>query len=338
MKKKIALVTGGYTGESVISYQSAETINKHLDKDLYDVYTIDIQKEGWWFTLADGQKIEVDKNDFSLTTEGRKIVFDLVFIGMHGSPGEDGRLQGYFDLLKIPYTGCDAATSALTMNKRFTVAVAGMGGIAVARSVLLFKKQYKGVNEQLLQLQFPVFIKPNSGGSSIGMSKINRPEDGLEEAIQKAFREDEQVLVEEMITGREFTVGVYRANGEIKVLPFTEIKADVNKPFFDFESKYHSKGLEITPADVDEKILKNVSEAAQKVYRIFNCGGVIRIDFIYHSREEKPYMLEINTVPGQTAASIIPQQVEAIGGSLKDFYTILVEEALQKDTRKIENI
>lgn len=329
MKKNIALVTGGFSGESVISYKSAKTIDNNLDRSLFNIYIIDINPEGWWFDHADGRKMEVDKNDFSLQLDGRKIKFDAVFIGMHGTPGEDGKLQGYFDTLKIPYTGCDAATSAITFNKRYAVAVAGMAGIAVAKSVILMNNSFTGTDEIVNTLKFPVFIKPNNGGSSIGMSKVDNPSDELGMAIEKAFKEDDQVLVESMIQGREFTVGVYKSKGEIIVLPLTEVKAHGDKAFFDFEAKYYGKSDEITPAVVDESIAEKVREAARKVYNIFNCRGVVRIDFIYNEEEGRPYMLEVNTIPGQSEASIIPQQVIAMGGNLKDFYTNLVMEAFE---------
>jgi D-alanine-D-alanine ligase len=328
MKPTIAFVTGGYSGESVISYKSAITIQNNLDHDRYTVYRIDITPEGW-FHEKEGVKIPVDKNDFSLTVGGRKIVFDAVLIGIHGTPGEDGKLQGYFDLLNLPYTSCDAAVSALTFNKRFTVAVAAFGGINVARSVLLIKGRMESPDEVTSKLQFPVFVKPNNGGSSIGMSKVNSPSEELGVAIEKAFKEDDQVLIEEFIAGREFTVGVFRAKGEIIVLPLTEVKS--KREFFDFEAKY-TAGLneETTPAQVDEAIAEKVRAAAGRIYTAFNCRGIIRIDFIYNEAKGEPFMLEINTVPGQSEASIVPQQLRVLGWTLKDFYSALIEEALVK--------
>lgn len=330
MKKNIALVTGGFSGEAVISYKSAVTIDNNLDKNLFNVYKIDINSQGWLYQLPDGRKIEVDKNDFSLPIDNESIQFDAVFIGMHGTPGEDGKLQGYFDMLKIPYTGCDAATSAITFNKRYATAVAGMAGIAVAKSVILIKNNFTSPDEIIANLNFPVFIKPNNGGSSIGMSKVEKASDELGVAIEKAFREDDQVLVEEMISGREFTVGVFKSKGEIVVLPLTEVKADADMSFFDFEAKYQGKSTETTPAIVDEAIADKVREAARKVYRVFNCRGVVRIDFIYNEQEAAPYMLEVNTIPGQSEASIVPQQVKAMGWTLKEFYTKLVMECFSE--------
>ncbi|HEX7906116.1 MAG TPA: D-alanine--D-alanine ligase [Chitinophagaceae bacterium] len=327
MKKTIALVTGGFSGEAVISYKSALTISNHLDRERFNVYTIDINPKGWFYEMVDGRKIEVDKNDFSLHLDNKKIEFDAVFIGMHGTPGEDGKLQGYFDTLRIPYTSCDAATSAITFNKRYTVAVAKMAGIAVANSMHLFKHSPLAGAQILDQINLPVFVKPNNGGSSIGMSKVDDAKE-LDTAIVKAFKEDDQVLVEEMIKGREFTVGVFKTKGNIIVLPLTEVKAHDDKAFFDFEAKYQGKSTETTPAEVDEAIADKVRDAAQRIYSVFNCRGVVRIDFIYHEETQRPFMLEINTIPGQSDASIVPQQVKAMGWSLKEFYTKLVEEAI----------
>lgn len=327
MKKKIALVTGGYSGEAVISYRSANTIYNHLDKDRFDVYKIDVTPAGWFYEGEDGAKISIDKNDFTIHVNNEKISFDAVFIGMHGTPGEDGKLQGYFDVLGLPYTSCNAATSAITFNKRYTTAVAGMSGINVAKSVLLFKDQFTGPDDAVAGLRFPVFVKPNNGGSSIGMSKVDEASEALGAAIEKAFKEDNQVLIEEMIRGREFTVGVFKTKGEIVVLPITEVVT--HNKFFDFEAKYEGKSSEITPAEIPDEWKTNLEQAASKIYQAFNCRGVVRIDFIYNEEAGKPYMLELNSIPGQSDASVVPQQVRAKGWNLTEFYTRLVEEALE---------
>jgi len=326
MKKNIALVTGGFSGEAVISYKSAVTIDNNLDRERFNVYKVDINPKGWFYESAEGKKTEVDKNDFSLQVDGQKIKFDVVFIGMHGTPGEDGKLQGYFDTLRIPYTSCDAATSALTFNKRFTVAVAAFAGIPVAKSEVLIKNNFENPEEVAGKLRFPVFVKPNNGGSSIGMSKVNKLSDEFGVAIEKAFKEDDQVLVEEFIDGREFTVGVFKTKGSIIVLPITEVMS--KKEFFDYEAKYQGASSETTPAEIDEVVADKIRDAARKIYQVFNCRGVIRIDFIYNEEIKQPYMLEINSIPGQSEASIVPQQVQVMGWSLKEFYTKLVEEAL----------
>ena len=328
MKKKIAFVTGGYSGEATISYKSAKTIYNNLDKALFDVYLVDVNPEGWFYE-NEGQKINVNREDFTLDLKGEKIQFDAVFIGMHGTPGEDGKLQGYFDMLGLPYTSCNAASSALTFNKRYTVAVAAMAGIHVAKSVHLFKHTPYNLEDIGTTLKMPVFVKPNNGGSSIGMSKVTAVEQ-LEAAIQKAFAEDDQVLIEQMITGREFTVGVFKGDGSIQVLPITEVVA--HKEFFDFEAKYEGKSSETTPAQITEQWKRKIEEAAKKVYQVFNCNGVVRIDFIYNEEDDAPFMLEINTIPGQSEASIIPQQVKAKGWELKDFYAKLVYQAMNNQS------
>ena len=263
MKPKIAFVTGGYSGEAEISYQSAKTIEKNIDPQKFDSYKIDITPQGWFFQDKE-EKIEVDKNDFSITMNGEKILFDAVLIGIHGTPGEDGKLQGYFDILNLPYTSCDCATSALTFNKRYTVAVASFAGIKVAKSILLFKSSFKSENEIAENLKFPVFVKPNNGGSSIGMSKVNSPSEELGAAIEKAFKEDEQVLVEEFIKGREFTIGVFQSKGKIIALPITEVIS--KKDFFDYEAKYLGASEEITPAAIDNSISQQIRDEAIKIY------------------------------------------------------------------------
>ena len=328
MKRVIAFVTGGYSGEAEVSYKSAITMEAEVDKSIYDVYRIDITPAEWFHSTEEGIKIPVDKNDFSLTINGKKTRFDAVLIGIHGTPGEDGKLQGYFDLMNLPYTTCDAATSALTFNKRYTVAVAAFAGISVSHSEHLFKQDNPDAAALGKRLSMPVFVKPNNGGSSIGMSKVNRQED-LGAALQKAFKEDDQVLVEEFIVGREFTVGVFRTEREIIILPITEVKT--TKDFFDFEAKY-SPGFteETTPAELDESIAEKIRRTAKKIYQIFNCSGVVRIDMIYNEAKGEPFMLEINTVPGQTAASVVPQQVRAMGWTLKQFYSALIEDALTR--------
>ena len=325
MKKNIALVTGGFSGEAAISYKSAVTIDNNLDRERFNVYKIDVTTNGWFYELPNGSKTEIDKNDFSVQVNNDKIKFDAVFIGIHGTPGEDGKLQGYFDALRIPYTSCDAATSALTFNKRYTIAVAKMAGISVANSVHLFKHSPVPVSQILDQLKLPVFVKPNNGGSSIGMSKVHKPGD-LQGAIDKAFKEDDQVLVEEMVKGREFTIGVFKTKGNIIALPITEVISQ--KDFFDYEAKYEGASSEVTPAQLDEAAADKVRDAAKKIYAVFNCRGVVRIDFIFNEESGKPFMLEVNTVPGQTEASIVPMQVKAMGWSLKEFYTKLVEEVV----------
>lgn len=328
MKKNIALVAGGYSGEYVISVQSAVTIENNLDSSRYNVYKIIITKEGWTYTGADGKQAEVDKNDFSITVNGGKVTFDAVFIGIHGTPGEDGRLQGYFEMLGIPFTSCGMVTSALTFNKSYcNKVVNALGVVNVSRSVHIFREQPYQATEILQQLRLPVFVKPAEGGSSIGMSKVKTAEE-LPPAIEKAFKEDSQVLIEEFIKGRELTIGLYRADGALTVLPITEVVS--SKEFFDYEAKY-TPGIsnEITPAPVSEEVAQRVRETASILYNKLNCKGIVRVDFIYEESSGKLFFLEINTMPGQSENSLVPQQVRAAGKTLKAFYGLLLEESMK---------
>ena len=328
MKKTIALVTGGFTGESVISLKSANVIEKNLDRDRYSVYKIIITKEAWFYQDEQNTEHDIDKNDFSLTIGADHIKFDCIFIGLHGSPGEDGKLQGYFDMLNIPYTTCDATTSAITMNKAYTKAVVnGIENLHVAKSIQLFKNDQAGIESVQAQLQLPYFVKPNNGGSSIGMSKV-KTNGELAEALTKAFNEDSQVLVEEFIQGREFSIGVYDSVNGITVLPATEVIS--SKEFFDFEAKY-TPGIteEITPGRMTDEEHDRVKRIIVATYKQLNCKGIVRIDYFLQHETSNFYFIEINTVPGQTEQSFIPQQVRAAGMDIKDFYSELIEVALK---------
>ncbi|RPD39822.1 D-alanine--D-alanine ligase [Chitinophaga barathri] len=327
MKKNIALVAGGYSGEYVISVQSAVVIEKNIDPALYDVYKIIITKDSWTYTSPEGVAAEVNKNDFSLTVNGKPIRFDAVFIGIHGTPGEDGRLQGYFEMLGIPYTSCGMVTSALTFNKSYcNKVVAALNVVNVSRSVHIFRDKPYDAAEILGQLRLPVFVKPAEGGSSIGMSKVNKA-DELEPAIQKAFNEDSQVLIEEFIKGTEVTCGLFRAQGNMTVLPLTEIRS--TKEFFDYEAKY-TPGItnEVTPAEIAPEAADTIRAAALELYNRLNCKGIVRADFILEEGTGKVYFLEVNTMPGQSENSLVPQQVRAAGLTLRAFYGMLIEECL----------
>lgn len=327
MKKTIALLTGGTTGEWVVSVKSAATIAQNIDADLYDVYKIMLNDHSWFYEPADSVKIEIDRNDFSLTLEGKKIKFDGVFIAIHGSPGEDGKLQGYFDMLQIPYTACDALTSSITMNKGYTKAIVnGIDQLFTAKSIQIFKGGNHQIDQIKEELKLPYFIKPNSGGSSIGMSKVKQADD-LEIALDKAFKEDSQVLIEEFVSGREFSIGVFKANGEVTVLPSTEV-IPANE-FFDFEAKYTPGATEeITPGNMSEEEYERVHRIVKDIYKKLNCRGIVRIDYFLEHETGNFYFIEINTIPGQTATSFIPQQVAAMGISLKSFYTSLLKETI----------
>jgi len=325
MKKKIALVTGGYTGESVISLKSAAIVEKIIDRERYEVTKILIYPGNWHHLTEEGEEIPVDLNDFSLIIKGEKVKFDGVFNILHGSPGEDGKLAGYFDMIGLPYTTCDALTSAITMNKGYTKAIIDdISELNIARSIQLFSKSDQEVKAIQETLNLPLFIKPNNGGSSIGMSKVKSWEE-LNEALDKAFTEDSQVLVEEFVSGREFSIGIYKTAGKVKVLPATEIVS--SKEFFDYEAKY-SAGVteEITPGRMNEEERLRVERIAARVYEKLNCKGAVRMDYFLEHKTGKCFFIEINTVPGQTETSLISQQVRAIGMEVKDFYTELIEE------------
>ncbi len=316
---------GGYTGEAVVSEKSAAVVAQHLDRDRYEVYPLHIYPGNWYLEEEGGTQWPVDKNAFTVEINGEKVAFDGIFNIIHGSPGEDGKLAGYFDMLGIPYTTCDALTSSITMNKGYTKAILeGIPDLYMARSLQLFANGPQAASEVLAQLKLPYFVKPNNGGSSIGMSKVKTAEE-LEEALNKAFQEDKQVLVEEFVTGREFSIGIYKTDGKVTVLPSTEIIS--SKEFFDFEAKYiPGVSEEITPGRMEEREVVRVSRIAEQVYRKLNCKGSVRMDYFLERETGNFFFIEINTVPGQTETSLISQQVRATGKTLKEFYTELIEE------------
>ena len=327
MKRNIALVTGGFTGESVVSFKSADFVESQIDSNKYTIYKIVILKEGWYFQDADAVKYSVDKNDFSILLNNKKINFDAAFIMLHGSPGEDGKLQGYFDLLDIPYTSCDALTSSLTMNKGYSKAIVnGIKDLYIARSILLFENSVQAEKELGANLDFPLFIKPNNGGSSIGMTKVKTTFE-LSDALQKAFIEDDQVLVEEFVQGREFSIGVFKNKKGLHVLPATEVIP--SNDFFDFEAKYTPGATEeITPGRMTEAEKSRVERIVSEIYIKLNCKGMVRIDYFLQNQTSNFYFIEINTIPGQTEQSFIPQQVRAAGLNIAEFYGDLIEMAL----------
>ncbi|MBX2905638.1 MAG: D-alanine--D-alanine ligase [Taibaiella sp.] len=327
MRKNIALLAGGYSGEYVISIQTAETIQKNLDTERYNVYKIIVTKDGWTHE-HNGNQVNVDKNDFSLTIDGNKVTFDCVFIAIHGTPGEDGRIQGYLDMLNIPYTSCNAIVSALTFNKSYcNKVVKSFNVVNIANSVHLIKGESYSVGAILDELRLPVFVKPNESGSSLGVSKV-KDVVNLLPAIEKAFKEDNQVLIEEFIEGRELTIGIYKVNGRLYALPATEIVS--KNEFFDYEAKY-TPGVtnEITPARIDNALKEQLENKACHIYRHLNCRGVVRMDFILQKESGKLFFLEVNTMPGQSENSIVPQQVRAAGKTLKDFYGEVLEDCMK---------
>lgn len=331
MNAKVALITGGFTEEAQVSLKSAAFVEEQLLRSgKFDVYRITITPESWYYETEDG-RIPVDRKDFSLYLNNEAVHFDVAFIMIHGSPGEDGKLQGYFDMIGLAYTSCDALTAALTMNKAYTkMLLQGIDDLYLAKSVHLFEGDRPDAAQRVKDtLPLPVFVKPNCGGSSIGMSKVKQYRE-LEEAIDKAFHAENtgrQVIVEQFVSGREFSVGVYRRGEELVVLPATEVVT--TREFFDFEAKY-VPGLtqEITPAGLLPEQRTRVERLVKAIYVRLNCKGMVRVDYFLENGTDRFYFIEINTIPGQTAQSFIPQQVRAAGMKESDFYALLVEEAL----------
>jgi len=321
--KNIAIITGGFSGEDVISRQSAAMVLNNIDRDLFQPYLIDISRKGWF--LVDGESTSaVDKNDFSIVVNGSKINFDAAFLALHGSPGENGVLQGYFEMIDLPCTTGSAFSMAVTFNKYATVQLLKSTGIAVESSVLIRKRQKIDSAFIGAKLGFPCFVKPNFGGSSIGISKVVQESD-LEAAINIALGESDEVIVEGFMEGREFTCGVLQVKDEIRAIAVTEIVS--KNEFFDFESKYDTSLVdEITPAPIEENLYKKCQDLAVDTFIAMDCKGMARVDFILTTEGFK--VIEINTVPGMTEVSIIPQMAEASGISKKEMISILLENIL----------
>jgi D-alanine-D-alanine ligase len=326
-KKNIAIVAGGYSSEIVISLKSAEGIRSFLDKDKYNVYTVLITRDKWIVKLQDNREIDVDKNDFGFTENGEKIQFDFACITIHGTPGEDGLLQGYFDMLDIPYSCCGVLAASLTFNKNFCKNYLQNLGVKIAPSVLLRKTDSWNSDEIVSRLGLPVFVKPNDGGSSFGVTKVNSVEQ-LQTAVNLAFAEGNEVLAESFMAGVEVTCGCYQTGGKKTVLPVTEVVS--KNEFFDFEAKYTaSKTEEITPARISGALTEEVQSLTAKIYDRIGAKGIIRVDYII-SPEEEVRMLEVNTTPGMTATSFIPQQVKAAGLDMRKVMTEIIENELNR--------
>lgn len=320
--KTVAIITGGNSSEIVISRKSAENIYQNLDTSIYRSVLITIIGKEWIATVND-KEYAVDKNDFTVLTVEERINFDCAFIAIHGTPGEDGKLQGYFDLLEIPYTTPSLLNTTLTFSKWHCNTLLKQMNIKCASSHLVRKGDSISPEQIVKDLSLPCFIKPNNAGSSFGISKVKTIE-GIIPAIEKAFGEDSEVLIESAMIGREVTCGVLNLKGEIKALPITEILSD--NEFFDFEAKYNGASQEITPADLSPDITAKVQAIVVDVYHRLNMTGIIRIDFILQN--DGPYVIEINTVPGLTIGSLIPQQAEAAGISLTDLFSNSIEQAI----------
>ena len=321
----IAIIAGGNSGEYDVSMKSGKLVELHLDRERYHPFFVEIQGQEWVCHLQE-KKIPIDKNDFSIHVDGKKTRFDVVFNAIHGTPGEDGKLQGYFDVLGIPYTSSGVTTSALTFNKSFCKKVVASFGIHTAKSVHLLSDSPDPVGAIWEEISLPCFVKPNNGGSSVGMSKVNQPEE-LEPALEKAFKEDTEILVEEFIKGRELTCGVIRSGDTVTAFPVTEIIS--KKEFFDFEAKYHENlAEEVCPAKIPASVSDECQSISADLYKRLNCDGVVRFDYIYSN--DRLFFLEVNTVPGLSEQSIVPKMAVANGWSVKELFTRMIEECVNR--------
>ncbi|NVK51376.1 MAG: D-alanine--D-alanine ligase, partial [Flavobacteriaceae bacterium] len=315
MKKNIAIIMGGYSSEVTISLKSGNVVYEHLPREKYHVYKIHIFKDKWVY--VDGQKNEfpINKNDFSVIVNNKKITFDCVFNSIHGTPGEDGKILSYFDLVGMKHTSAPFYQMALTFNKRDTLSVVKQYGIATANSIYLNQGDTINTDQIIKKVGLPCFIKPNNAGSSFGISKAYNAKEILA-GIEKAYKEDTEILIESFLEGTEVSVGVIQYKGETLVLPITEIVSE--NDFFDYEAKYEGKSEEITPARLSEKDALKVRAVAKKVYQILNMSGFSRSEYILVNGE--PHFLEMNTVPGLTEESLLPQQATKANISLSDLF------------------
>ncbi|MGA1227344.1 MAG: D-alanine--D-alanine ligase [Tamlana sp.] len=324
MKKNIAIIMGGYSSEYQISLKSGNVVYETLNNPKYNAYRIHIFKDKWVYVDVDNREFPIDKNDFSVNIHGEKISFDCVFNAIHGSPGEDGFMQGYFKLLNIPQTSCDMYQASLTFNKRDCLSVLKPYGIKTAESFYLNFGDTINESEIIKKVGLPCFVKANKAGSSFGVTKVHKKED-LQNAIDIAFKEDDEIIIESFLDGTEVSVGVITYKGKTKVLPTTEIVSE--NDFFDYEAKYLGKSQEITPARLTKEQQDKVNTVAKRVYEVLKMTGFSRSEYIFKNGE--PHLLEVNTVPGLTKESILPQQAAAAGISLSDLFDNAIEEALK---------
>ena len=325
-KKNIAVVMGGYSDEYIVSLKSGQLIYDSLGRDLYNVYKVVILKDEWYFIDDRGEKAPINKADFSVSlTSGFRVKFDVCFNIIHGRPGENGELQAYWNTIGQKYTGCDFYQSALTFNKKDTLAVLSKYGIPSAKSIYLRHGEKVNEDQIIEELGLPLFVKPNQSGSSLGITKVKEKSE-LQKALDFAFAEDEEILIESFLDGMEVSVGVVDFNNETIVLGITEIVPD--KEFFDYEAKYEGASEEITPARIDDETRKRVEEISKRAYDALGMSGFSRSEFII--MDGIPYMLEMNTNPGFSPASILPQQAKIYGISIMDLCGNEVEKALAK--------
>lgn len=329
MKRTVAIIAGGDSSEHEVSMNSAKGIYSFIDKERYNLYIVELSKKAWEAVLADGSRSTVDKNDFSFIDGDKKIKPDFAYITIHGTPGENGILQGYFELLDIPYSTCDVLVSAMTFSK-FTLNQYLKGfGIRVAESMLVNKRFGIEDKDVVEKIGLPCFIKPNASGSSFGVTKVKTVEQ-IQPALQAAFAESDDVMIEAFMDGIELANGCYKTKDKSVVFPITEVVSD--NEFFDYNAKYKGEVTEITPARLSPELTERVKKLTSAIYDILGCKGIVRIDYII-TEGEKINMLEINTTPGMTATSFIPQQVKAAGLDIKDVMTDIIEEGLSKSNK-----
>ena len=320
----VAVVMGGYSNESVISLRSGQLILNKLDKNKYQIYEVHVLLDGW-YCLINGEKHTINKGDFSFTTNDKNIKFDVVVNTIHGTPGEDGHMQSYWELLDIPYTGCNFYQSALTFSKRDTLSVLSKFDIPKAKSLYLRKGDAIDVDYIVENLGLPFFVKPNQSGSSLGVSRVADVAE-LEKALEFAFAEDNEILIESQLVGTEVSVGVFKFKGETTVLGITEIISE--NAFFDYEAKYLGKSNEVTPARITKEEENLVRETAKKVYESLNMTGFSRSDFIIMNGI--PHFIEINTTPGLSPQSILPQQAEIANFNMTEMFDNEIELAMNR--------
>lgn len=322
MKRTIAIVAGGDSSEHGVSMKSAEGIYSFIDQQKYNLYIVELTHKSWEAILPDGTRAAIDKNDFSFEENGKRIKPDFAYITIHGTPGENGILQGYFELIGMPYSTCDVLVSALTFSKFLLNQYLKGFGIRVAES-LLVKKKNGITDEQVMEtIGLPCFIKPNASGSSFGVTKVKTKEQ-IQPALEAAFKESDDVMIEAFMDGIELANGCYKTQDKSVVFPITEVVS--KNEFFDFNAKYKGEVTEITPARLSPELTQRVQQLTSAIYDILDCKGIVRVDYII-TEGDKINMLEINTTPGMTATSFIPQQVRAAGLDIKDVMTDIIED------------
>jgi len=327
-KLKIALLAGGNSSEREIALQSAQQINEAIDSDKYDIKVIDVHYRDWYYTAPDGRRFPLDKNDFSITVDGEKTLFEYALIIIHGTPGEDGKLQGYLDIMGIPYSSCSMTSSVITFDKISTKRAVATRGINVAKDVFLYKGDEVDEDRIVAELGLPMFIKPNASGSSFGVTKVTEKSQ-IAKAVADAFEESDEVIIEEFIGGREMGCGIMIAKDREYIFPITEIVS--KKDFFDYEAKY-TAGMsdEITPADISPETKAELNRLTREAYKICRCRGIVRIDFIV-TPDGRPYLIEINSIPGMSSGSIVPKQAKAMGISLGELFDIVIADTCGKN-------